>query len=111
MLPRDAAKKSHVPALSSTETALPSQSRLPEKEQFEKGTLPIETCNVSSSNSFVPDKEHELDLGALLEKAKELTAAPIDLEAEEEAPIDSDDLSVDPLILPLEPLSTSDIDL
>ena len=49
MLPRDAAKKSQfapnpsvtrsVPALSSTETALPSQSRLPEKEQFEKGTL------------------------------------------------------------------------
>lgn len=49
MLPRDAAKKSQfapspsvtrsVPALSSTETALPSQPRLPEKEQFEKGTL------------------------------------------------------------------------
>lgn len=49
MLPRDAAKKNQfapnpsvtrsVPALSSTETALPSQSRLPEKEQFEKGTL------------------------------------------------------------------------
>ena len=48
-LPRDAAKKNQfvrnpfiihsVPALSSTETALPSQSRLSEKEQFEEGTL------------------------------------------------------------------------